>query len=93
MTLEQIIEWGKSQPLNRHGTVVDTEGQFSREETEQLRRQLREYYRNRVRDVYGSRRQGYEWELPHLGVAIGVTNGHASHFCIYYRPLRQAGNG
>lgn len=92
MTFDDIIAWGQNQQLDRFGCAVDTEGQFSQEDVERLRKLLRHFHLQQIKIVSGSYRQGYEIKLGN--VAVGVTNTRGSNkFSAYYRPLRQAGNG
>lgn len=82
MTTDQILEWGRANVSNKK--AIDLNGQFSRKQTEQLRRELRQKYLDGQINVDGDYRHGYE-EVFNSGEAIGVTNGHAPHFVVYYR--------
>jgi hypothetical protein len=81
--IDQILDWGRAN-ANGSKKAIDTAGHFDRSQTEAWRKELRRRFKDGERHIDGSWRQGYELVLP-TGEAIGVTNGHASHFVIYYR--------
>ena len=84
--IDQILDWGRA---NANGKkAIDTSGHFSRDQTEAWRKELRRQYLVRKetgnKNISGDLRRGYELVLP-TGEAVGVTNGHATHFVVYYR--------
>lgn len=80
--IDHILEWGRANVNGKK--AIDIAGHFDREQTDELRKELRRRYKAGERHVDGSWRCGYELVLP-TGEAVGVTNGHAAHFVIYYR--------
>lgn len=81
--IELILTWG------RQGHTHDTTGHFSAEQVERLRRYLNSEMRNQNRRVYGQPNKGYELVLPN-NERVGVTNGYAQGFVIYYRQAMPA---
>lgn len=80
--LAQVLAWGRN---SNQAHIVDRDGHFDRDQTEQLRRLLRgEFTRNNY-NVCGSWRQGYEMTIGNE--RVGVTNGHGSQFRVYYRRI------
>ena len=82
--IAQVLAWGREQNSNH---VVDNIGYFDRCQTEQLRRLLRSEFTKNNYNVYGSWRKGYELTVGNE--YVGVTNGHGSHFRVYYRRSKE----
>ena len=76
----KVLTWGRNQNQSH---VVDNQTFFDRQQTEAMRRFLRSEFTSRNCNVAGSWRKGYELTIG--AEHIGVTNGHASGFRIYYR--------
>ena len=82
--IDRVLAWGRGQNSNH---VVDASGHFDRRQTEQLRRLLRSEFTKNNYNVYGSWRKGYELTVGNE--YVGVTNGHGSHFRVYYRRSKE----
>ena len=76
-----VLDWGRSKAtLGKN--LTDNSGQFTIEQTEQLRRELRVEYLNRNQAIVGDWRRGYELSIGNE--RVGVTNGYG-RFRVYYR--------
>jgi hypothetical protein len=72
-----VLDWGRV-----HGSKVDQSGQFTHQQTEALRRTLRDLYLNGTPTITGDWRKGYELMIG--SERVGVTNGYGP-FRVYYR--------
>lgn len=83
LEVNHILAWGRAQAT---GHTVARLGEFSKSDTESLRRLLRKEYLDKNPAVSGCWREGYEMAIG--DERIGVTNGHGS-FKIYYRRVER----